>query len=127
MPILLTMVFGYPIVMVQSAAAVGGGTIAGDRTKNADFLSKNTSSHNAALVEIKTPQTPVSGTSYRGGVWKPSNALMGAIVQVLDQRQKFTLSLPLHKQFSPGLSDLQAYAIDLRDRRREDADLAKPN
>ena len=111
-PFILSMVFGYPIVMVQSAASVGGGTIAGNGTKISDFLSKNSSSHNAALVEIKTPQTPVCGSTYRGGVWKPSNALMGAVVQVLDQRQKLTLTLPLHKQFSPQLSELQAYAID---------------
>jgi hypothetical protein len=111
-PFILSMVFGYPIVMVQSAASVGGGTIAGNGTKIADFLSKNSSSHNAALVEIKTPQTPVCGGTYRGGVWKPSNALMGAVVQVLDQRQKLTLTLPYHKQFSPQLSELQAYAID---------------
>ncbi len=111
-PFILSMVFGYPIVIVQAAASVGGGTIAGNGTKIADFLSKNSSSHNAAIVEIKTPQTPVCGTVYRGGAWKPSNHLMGAVVQVLDQRQKFTLSLSLHKQFSPALSDLQAYAVD---------------
>jgi len=34
------------------------------------------------------------------------------VVQVLDQRHKLTLTLPLHKQFSPQLSELQAYAID---------------
>ncbi|MBY3246009.1 DUF4263 domain-containing protein [Rhizobium laguerreae] len=111
-PFILSMVFGYPIVIVQAGAAVGGGTIAGNGTKIADFLSKNSSSHNAAIVEIKTPQTPVCGKEYRGGVWKPSNHLMGAVAQVLDQRQKLTLSLPVTKQFSPGLSDLQVYAVD---------------
>lgn len=111
-PFILSMVFGYPIVIVQARASVGGGTIAGHGTKIADFLSKNSSSHNAAIVEIKTPQTPVCGTAYRGGAWKPSNHLMGAVVQVLDQRQKFTLSLPIHKQFSPELSELQAYDVD---------------
>lgn len=111
-PFILSMVFGYPIVIVQPGASVGGGSIAGNGTKIADFLSKNSSSHNAAIVEIKTPQTPVSGTEYRGGVFKPSNQLMGAVAQVLDQRQKFTISLPMTKFNSPELSSLQAYAVD---------------
>ncbi|MBY5774866.1 hypothetical protein HFN63_33090 [Rhizobium leguminosarum] len=54
-------------------------------------------------MEIKTPQTSVCKAPYQRGVSKPSNALMGAIVHVLDQPWKFVLSLPLHKQSSRGL------------------------
>ncbi|KAB1110482.1 DUF4263 domain-containing protein [Neorhizobium galegae] len=110
-PFILSMLFGYPLVVMQPSAAVGGGTITGSGTKVADFLSKNSSTHNAALVEIKRPDTPLFGAEYRAGVWAPSPALMGAVVQVLDQRQKFATNIANIKHTS-RLPELEAYAID---------------
>lgn len=110
-PFILSMLFGYPLVVIQPSAAVGGGTLTGSGTKIADFLSKNSSTHNAALVEIKRPDTALFGTEYRSGVWAPAPSLMGAVVQVLDQRQKFVTNIANIKHTS-RLPDLEAYAVD---------------
>lgn len=110
-PFILSMIFGYPVVVVQASASVGGGTLSGVGTKIADFLSKNSSTYNAALVEIKRPGTPILGAEYRTGVWAPSRELMGAVVQVLDQRQKFVTNIASIKQ-SSRVYDLEAYSVD---------------
>jgi hypothetical protein len=109
-PFILSMVFGYPAVLVAPRASVGGLTLAGNGTKIVDFLMENQGTHNAAIVEIKTPKTKLLGTEYRGGAWRPSRHVTDAIVQVLDQRMKLVSSLPLLKQTS-GVS-LQAYSVE---------------
>jgi hypothetical protein len=110
-PFILSMVFGYPIVVVQPAAFVGGLNITGSGNKIADFLVKNTSTHNAALVEIKKPATPLFGREYRTGVWAPSGELSGAIVQVLDQRQKLMTHIAQLRYASRDI-ELDAIAVD---------------
>lgn len=110
-PFILSMLFGQPIVLLQSGASVGGQNLAGGGTKIADFIAENPFSHNAALVELKTPKTPLCGSEYRGGVFRPSGDITGAIVQVLDQRNKLTNGLPTIKHWS-GLPDLQTYSVE---------------
>lgn len=110
-PFILSMLFGQPIVVLQAGASVGGQTIAGSGTKIADFLGQNPLSHNAALVELKTPKTPLCGSEYRTNVFGPSQALSGAIVQVLDQRLKLTTDIAGIKHRS-GLPDLQVYSVE---------------
>lgn len=88
-PFLLSMLFGQPVVLLQTSASVGGQRLTGHGTKIADFLTKNALTHNAALVEIKRPKSPLlNKKEYRGGVYGPSRELMGAVTQVLDQRYK---------------------------------------
>nr|WP_294502711.1 Shedu immune nuclease family protein [uncultured Rhodopila sp.] len=110
-PFILSMLFGYPIVVVQSSASVGGTTLQGNGNKIADFLVKNECTHNAAIVEIKKPQTDLLGSEYRSGVWNPSKELTGAIVQILDQRRRFTSNISQLKHAS-HLNDLEADAVD---------------
>lgn len=110
-PFILSMLFGQPIVVLQPSASVGGTALSGSGNKIADFLSQNALTHNAALVELKRPSTPLMQGEYRPNVFKPSPDLMGAVVQVLDQRLKFITSLPLLKHFS-NVSDLQAHSVD---------------
>ena len=110
-PFILSMVFGYPVVLVAASASVGGLTLTGQGTKIADFLVESESTHNAALVEIKTPQTELFGTEYRGGVWTPSKQMTSAIVQVLDQRAKLISNLPTLKHNS-GVPLLQAHSVE---------------
>lgn len=110
-PFILSMIFGYPLVVVQPSASVGGGTVAGTGTKIADFLSKNSSTHNAALVEIKRPNTTLFGAEYRAAAWAPSPALTGAVVQVLDQRQNFVSNIAPIKHWSK-IPELEAYSVD---------------
>ncbi len=92
-PFILSMLFGQPIVLLQAGASVGGQTIAGGGTKIVDFLTKNTVTHNAAIVEIKRPKTRLFSREYRGGVYPPSWDLIGAVTQVLDQRLKLVTGI----------------------------------
>ena len=92
-PFILSMIFSHPIVVVMKEAAVGLPLITGAGQKVTDFLIKNPGSANAALVEIKTPQEPLSGKIYRGKldknpVYGPAKGLVGGVAQVLDQRYR---------------------------------------
>lgn len=110
-PFILTMLFGQPIVRLQGGAHVGGQSIVGAGEKIADFLLKNTRTHNAALVELKRPKTPLFGKEYRTNVFSPSAEIAGSIVQVLDQRLKFVTSIPNIKHTNK-INDLEAYAVE---------------
>lgn len=115
-PFILSMVFGYPIVTVLREATVGAPQLSGAGAKVADFLVKNPSSSNAALVELKTPQQALLGSPYRGKrgvnpVLPPHPQLAGAVSQVLDQRYK------LQKDIATILSNnldvlLRTYHVD---------------
>jgi hypothetical protein len=110
-PFMLSMLFGQPIVLLQSSASVGGATLAGSGMKIADFVLQNSLTHNAAIVELKRPSTKLTGAEYRQGLFGPSSELMGAVVQVLDQRAKLVTSIPLINHFN-GSSGLEAFSID---------------
>ena len=72
---------------------------------------KNSLTNNIALVEIKTPKTPLlSNTAYRGGVFGPSKELSGAVTQALDQAHQLTTNLPTLKNNSRQW-DLESYAV----------------
>ena len=96
-PFILSLVFGYPIVRLASQGAVGGWRLKGG-AKIADYVVKNQLTHAVALVELKTPDTPLlTGRDYRAGVPNVSPKLTGAVMQVLDQRLKLQKSLNLIK------------------------------
>jgi len=110
-PFILSMLFGYPVVGILGQAHVGGAALTGRGGKIADFLVRNEGTNNAALVEIKTPQTPLLGKEFRGGVHPASNDLTGAVVQVLDQRFQFQKNIAQIKEAS-DITDLASYAVD---------------
>lgn len=86
-PLLLSQAFATPTVIMKGKAYVGGKGIEDSQGKIADFLVKNQLSENAALIEIKTPVTPLLNKSrYRAGVYSASSNLSGAIIQVETQR-----------------------------------------
>nr|WP_242484828.1 Shedu immune nuclease family protein [Rhodococcus sp. MS16] len=106
----LQQVFGTPMVSFQSTASVGGVGFSGSGGKIADFLYKNPMTNNAALVELKRPSTPLlAPKKYRGGVFRPSNDLAGAVTQVMDQAYQLMTSFA-QLRFS-SRSDLEAYAV----------------
>lgn len=84
-PFLLTFAFGHPITFVNGQSFVGGKRIDGKGENIADFLFKNALNNNAALIEIKKPQTPLL-KPYRDSAKGPHKELSGAIVQVLNQK-----------------------------------------
>ena len=110
-PFILSMTLGYPITVLQPHAHAGGMTLQGNGNKIADFLAKTQTTHNAALIEIKTPKTELLGEEYRVGVFGPSRHLTGAVVQVLDQRRLFIEEIATLKHRS-RIQDLEAHAVD---------------
>ena len=110
-PFLLSMLFGQPIVILRPSASVGGQTLGGGGTKIADFLAANPLTHNAALVEIKRPKTPLLGSEYRGGVYPPSRELMGSVTQVLDQRLKLLTNIA-QTRYNSKINDLDVSAVE---------------
>jgi hypothetical protein len=91
-PFILSMLFGYPIVLVRDQAHVGGQRLDGTGETIIDFLLRNASTDNLAIVEIKTPGTVLMGNEFRAGRYRPSAALNGAVIQVIDQRYELLVN-----------------------------------
>ena len=104
-PYVLSLVFGRPIVKIGDHASVGGRALFGGGEKIADFLVRNSLTNNAALVEIKTPKTKLLNKSpYRRSIYSPAGELVGAINQVLDQKNKFEQDLANIRNRNRGLN-----------------------
>lgn len=112
-PFILSFAFGYPMILVQDQAVAGGRKISGSGEKIVDFLSKNPTTNNVAIIEIKKPGTPVTQQNqYRGGVYGPSAELTSAITQVLDQRYQLTGEFATLQRAS-RIYDIESFAVRL--------------
>ena len=110
-PFILSLVFGYPVILVQAQASVGGRRLSGRGGKVADFLVRNGMTGNTAIVEIKTPKSELlAKKQVNDGVYGPSAALSRAVAQVLDQRYRYEREFNRIKA-TAETSDLEAYAI----------------
>lgn len=87
----LSHLFPYEVILHKDKAYVGGKTLQNDEGRIVDFLFETGFKDNFALLEIKTPDTPLLRTSaYREpSVFALSNELSGAINQCLDQKDTF--------------------------------------
>jgi hypothetical protein len=86
----LSQVFSYPLVIINSKPYLGGKGLDNKGGKFADFLAANAITHSAVIIEIKTPITPLlASREYRDDVYPFSEELSGAIAQVLNQRRAF--------------------------------------
>jgi Domain of unknown function (DUF4263) len=86
-PFVLNLAFALPVYCVREHAYVGGVGIDGQGQTIADFLFANRSTGNLSIVEIKTPNAKLLAKStYRSNLFAPSKDLVGAVLQVLDQR-----------------------------------------
>ncbi len=102
----LEQVFSWPATIVKDKAYVGGKSINNAGGSIVDFLTKNDITANAALVEIKTPVTPLLGRRYRNGVYIPSDDLTGSVMQVLNY--KHTLLGDAHALLGARADSLRA-------------------
>ena len=110
-PFILNMAFGYPIVVVQKRASVGGRAFSRRGEKFTDFLVKNSMTNNAAIIEIKTPAAKLlNATEYRGDLFVPSTELSGGINQALDQKHQFERQI-VHLNDNSRRHVLETYAI----------------
>jgi hypothetical protein len=89
----LSQLFAQPVVMVENWAYVGGKGFDNTGGGYTDFVAKFAETGALAIIEIKTPVTPLL-VKYRTGVYAPSGELTGAVAQVLKYRRTLTMSLP---------------------------------
>ncbi|GGL19085.1 hypothetical protein Sme01_36190 [Sphaerisporangium melleum] len=83
----LSQVFAHPVIVIRGQAYVGGKGIDNRDGNVTDFLYANPLTEDAALVEIKTPQTDMLMVGkYRNNTWCPSSELSGAVQQLLVNR-----------------------------------------
>ena len=108
---ILSLAFGYPILKIRSQASVGGRKVSGVGDKVADFLVKNRMTNNAAIIEIKRPNTELLGrTEVSRGVYPPHRDLVGAINQALDQKNRFEQEI-LQFKAKNSLYDVESHAV----------------
>lgn len=111
-PFILSLAFAIPVFLVQGQAYAGGKKLNGREGKYTDFVYASAASGNLALVEIKRPETELlSKKPYRGGdVYAASGELSGALTQLLDQRFKLQMTLPVLKM-DANLNNIHGFAI----------------
>ena len=90
----LSQIFSFPVIVLKDKAYVGGKSIENTHGNLVDFLMANKLTRNAALIEIKTPKTPIVGKQYRGDINSIENEVIGAVMQVTNYRDS------LLKQFN---------------------------
>ena len=86
---------------LKSKCYVGGKTIENSDGNVLDFLAQHDG--DVALIEIKSPTTPLLGAKYRKNVYAPSQQLVGAITQALHYRLSLLNDLKTLRSESPGL------------------------
>ena len=111
-PFIISIVFGYPVFKIKDQASVGGRKYSGAGDKITDFLVKNDLTDNTALIEIKTPGTPLLNLRpYRGGVHAPSSELSGSINQLLDQKYVFQKEITFLRGSNPK-NYMESYSVE---------------
>lgn len=110
-PFVLNMAFGYPVIKIHGQASIGGRKISGDGDKITDFLVKNDTSNNVAIIEIKKPGSKLlKKQAYREGLFAPSSELAGAVNQMLDQKYHLQKSIANIKDNS-RIRDIETYSV----------------
>lgn len=86
---ILSQIFACPYTIFEGKAYVGGKGLSNTGGNVCDFVYQNSLTQNIALIEIKTPCTPLFGNQYRG-TYSLSADMSGAINQVLNYKDKIT-------------------------------------
>nr|WP_314136357.1 Shedu anti-phage system protein SduA domain-containing protein [uncultured Brevundimonas sp.] len=107
---LLSMVFGFPVVLIQGQGTVSGPAIDGRGQKIADFIMAHDQTSNVALVEIKRASTKVISNRLYRDVPMIAGELTSTIMQVLDQRAKFLTELPMLR-YRDRDTTIEAHAV----------------
>lgn len=87
-PYLINLIFQGPVVVHTGKAYLGGKKVDNTGGQIVDFLLENSIGGNAALLEIKRPETKLLTKSpYRGDeIYSPSSELVGSVSQILNYR-----------------------------------------
>lgn len=81
----LEQTFSWPTSIVDGKAYIGGKTVFNKGGNIVDFLMRNRLTQSAALIEIKTPSSPLLGSRYRN-TYNVSSELSGSIMQTLNYK-----------------------------------------
>lgn len=100
-PHVLALAFPDSILKLKDKCYVGGKSLDNRHGNLLDFLYKSGSTKNVVLIEIKTPALKLIGKQYRDNAYAMSEALSGAIVQVLNYRDEFLKSFYMLSGSSP--------------------------
>lgn len=111
-PFIFKILFGLPVVMYADKASVGGMGHHRHGEKYADFLVEAGNSGNLAIVEIKTPATPLMHPQiYRDPtLYRPDKDLDGGINQVLEQRYNLISSIHAKRSNDDNMR-IQAWSV----------------
>jgi len=85
---ILSLAINEPTVIFNNEAFVGGKGLSNANGNVIDFVFKNRISDTCALIEIKTPQTKLTGKKYRN-LFSISTECTGALNQLLNYRDSF--------------------------------------
>jgi hypothetical protein len=108
--VVLSQLFAYPVILIKDKAYLGGKDLMNTGGQIVDFLCKLESTGAAALVEIKTPTTPLLGSAYRG-VYPISNDLAGTLSQALKYRSSLMENLQNLQREEPTLIASEPYCV----------------
>lgn len=84
---MLSQVFSTPVVLFRDQAYMGGKNIDNKGGSITDFLLKNKLTDHVLIVEVKTPETEILGSAYRG-THSIGAELTGGTNQLLQQKDK---------------------------------------
>ena len=104
----LSQLFAYPVILIKDKAYLGGKGLTNTGGRIVDFLCNLESTGAAAMVEIKTPVTPLLGPVYRD-VYPLSNDLAGTISQALKYRSSLMENIQNLQQEQPTLIASEPY------------------
>lgn len=107
----LSQLFSYPVILIKDKAYLGGKNFTNTGGHIVDFLCKLESTGAAAMVEIKTPTTPLLGQEYRTGVYPISNDLTGAIAQALAYRSSTIENIQSLQRGVPSVIASEPYCV----------------
>ena len=100
----LEQVFSWPTSIVDGKAYIGGKNVFNKEGNIVDFLLKNRLTQNAALVEIKTPMSPLLGAHYRN-TYNISTELSGSVMQTLNYKHSLQEDFQSISRSTPDLFD----------------------
>ncbi len=106
----LSQLFAYPVILIKDKAYLGGKDLTNRGGQIVDFLYKLESTGAAAMVEIKTPMTPLLGSEYRG-VYPISSEVAGAISQALRYRDSLVENRQTLQGEGPPLTAAEPYCV----------------
>lgn len=107
----LSQLFAYPVILIKDKAYLGGKDFTNAGGHIVDFLYKLESTGAVALIEIKTPMTPLLGPAYRAGIYPISNDLTGAIAQTLAYRNSLIENIQNLQRREPTVIPSEPYCV----------------